>query len=158
MTAAATSTVSSTASNTADEGTLVITRTFDAPIDRVFDAWMTREQWQSWVGPEGINCEVPLLEPHVGGRYRVDMRMSTGEMLPVSGVYREIVRPTRIVFTWGWEGRGPETLVTISLRDVSGKTELTLRHEGLLTAENRDGHDKGWNSALNKLGRYVASR
>jgi hypothetical protein len=37
-------------------------------------------------------------------------------------------------------------------------TELTLRHEGLLTAENRSGHDKGWNSALNKLGRFVASR
>jgi uncharacterized protein YndB with AHSA1/START domain len=62
----------------ADEGTLTITRTFDAPIDRVFDACMTRDQWQSWVGTEGMNCEVPFTEPHVGGRYRVDIGRYVG--------------------------------------------------------------------------------
>ncbi len=46
--------------------------------------------------------------------------------------------------------------MTVLLRDLGGKTELTLRHDGLLTAENRDGHEKGWNSTLNKLGRLLA--
>jgi hypothetical protein len=34
---------------------------------------------------------------------------------------------------------------------------MTLRQEGLGSAENRDGHGKGWNSAFNKLERYVAA-
>jgi uncharacterized protein YndB with AHSA1/START domain len=54
----------------AEDTTLEITRIFDAPPARVFNAWLNREEWQAWIGPEGINCDVPLLEPRVGGRYR----------------------------------------------------------------------------------------
>jgi hypothetical protein len=46
----------------------------------------------------------------------------------------------------------------VKLRELNGRTELTLRHEGLPTAADRDGHGKGWNSALNKLAAYVATR
>ena len=42
---------------------LEIVRSFDAPPARVSDAWLVREQWQAWIGPEGVQCEVPLLEP-----------------------------------------------------------------------------------------------
>ena len=51
-----------------DDTTLLITRIFDAPREQVFDAWLTREEWQAWIGPEGVRCDVPLLEAHVGGR------------------------------------------------------------------------------------------
>ena len=44
---------------------------------------------------------------------------------------------------------------SVTLKDVGGKTELTLTHEGLPTAEDREGHGKGWNSTLNKLALYV---
>lgn len=143
----------------ADITLLEITRVFDAAPDRVFDAWMVREQWQSWIGPEGVDCEVPLLEPHVGGRYKIIMRLTDGRVVPVIGAFTEIDRPTRIAFTWKWEGDETgetDTLVSLTLRDVGGKTELTLRHQGLRTVENRDSHGKGWNSALNKLGAYLA--
>ena len=36
-----------------DETTLEITRVFDAPPVRVFDAWLNREEWQAWIGPKG---------------------------------------------------------------------------------------------------------
>ena len=54
---------------------LEITRVFDATPAHVFEAWLDREEWQSWIGPEGIDCEVPLLERRVGGRYRVIMHL-----------------------------------------------------------------------------------
>jgi hypothetical protein len=41
---------------------------------------------------------------------------------------------------------------------LNGQTELSLRQEGLPTAADRDGHVKGWNSALNKLVAHLAAR
>jgi uncharacterized protein YndB with AHSA1/START domain len=140
-----------------DETVLVITRLFDAPPARVFDAWLIREEWQAWIGPEGMQCDVPLLEPHVGGRYRVTMHLSDGQVIPVAGVFRVIDRPSTLVLTWGKEGDPSlDSLVTLTFRPHGDATELTLRQEGLGSVANRDAHGKGWNSALNKLVRYLA--
>ncbi len=140
-----------------DDTILQITRVLDAPPARVFGAWLDREEWQAWIGPDGISCEVPLLEPRVGGRYRVIMNLSHGATLSVAGVFQSIDRPRRLVFTWGREGDNErQSLITITFKDLGGKTELTLRQEGLGSVENRDGHAKGWSSALNKLARHLA--
>lgn len=140
-----------------DETVLQITRVFDAPPTRVFRAWLDREEWQAWMGPEDVWCDVPLLEPRVGGRYRVIMHLPNGETLPIGGVFQLIDEPRRLAFSWGRDG-DPErqSLVTLTFRDLGGKTELTLRHEGLATVANRDAHAKGWRSALSKLGGYLA--
>jgi uncharacterized protein YndB with AHSA1/START domain len=139
-----------------DESVLVITRIFDAPPERVFDAWMTHNEWQAWIGPEGTKSDVQMMEPKVGGRYHIRMNLSNGQKMNVVGAYKAIERPKRFVFTWGPKDK-PEisSTVTVMLRDVGGKTELTLQHEGLQTVDNRDAHGRGWNSALNKLARYV---
>lgn len=141
----------------ADDSTLVLTRIFDAAPEAVFDAWLVREQWASWIGPEGMNCEVPLLEPKVGGRYEITMHLLNGQVIPVSGVFKTIDRPHRLVFTWGWDG-SPSRQSVISLDFIARgpRTEMVLRQEGLGTVENRNDHGKGWNSALNKLVRYLA--
>ena len=142
----------------ADETTLVLTRTFDAAPAAVFDAWIGREEWAAWIGPEGIECEVPELDACVGGRYRISMRMSTGEVIPVAGVFKVIDRPHRLVFTWGWDGDpSRESLITLTFRGVGTKTEFMLVQEGLGSMANRDGHEKGWTSALHKLARHLAS-
>jgi len=130
---------------------LEIKRILDATPARVFDAWLNHEQFQAWIGPEGVTCEVPLHEPRIGGRYRIIMHLFDGRVIPVAGVFKAIDPPTRLSFTWGWENEARQTLVTVTLRDLGGRTELTLRHDGLPTAEDRDGHGRGWNSALNKL-------
>lgn len=143
---------------TAEDTVLQITRIFDAPPARVFDAWLTGEEWQAWIGPEGAHCEVPLFEPRIGGRYRMIMRMSDGRVIPVAGVFKRIEAPRSFAFTWGWEGdEERQSLITITLTDLGGKTELTLRQEGLGTVENRDAHGTGWNSALNKLAGHLVA-
>ena len=135
--------------------TLEIRRLFDATPADVFDSWLDRDEWQAWIGPEGVNCDVPLFEPKVGGRYRLIMHLPNGETVVVAGVFKSIEKNRRFSFTWGAEDSDQHTLVTVSLRAVGGQTELALRHEGL-PAEVRDGHAEGWNSALNKLERHLA--
>jgi uncharacterized protein YndB with AHSA1/START domain len=144
---------------TGQDTTLEVTRLFDATPELVFNAWLNREEWQAWIGPEGINCDVPLLEPRVGGRYRIIMRLSDGRVIPVAGVFKTIDSPRSLVFTWGWEGDSSrESLITITLCEKGDKTELTLRQEGLGSISNRDDHEKGWNGTLNKLVAYLATR
>ena len=139
---------------------LELTRHFDAPPEQVFAAWLDKS-CGDWMGPPGVKGEVAILEPVIGGRYHLVMHISGRGDIPVEGVFKTIDRPSpgkmgKFAFTWGWalSGHG-DTLVSVSLKDLGGKTELTLTHEGLPTAEDREGHGRGWNSTLNKLERYL---
>ena len=79
---------------------IAMTRVFDAPRDMVFDAWTKPELIRRWLGVFGgwkfVVCEVDL---KVGGKYRYVWRGPGGEELAMGGVYREIVRPERLVCT-----------------------------------------------------------
>jgi uncharacterized protein YndB with AHSA1/START domain len=143
----------------ADKTTLVLKRVFEAPPAKIFDAWLTREEWQAWIGPEGVECDVSALEPRVGGGYRLEMRMPGGGRIAVAGVFKSIDRPRSLSFTWGAEGDPTrQSLITLTFNELGNKTELILRQEGLGSASNRDQHGQGWNSALNKLDRYLKQR
>jgi uncharacterized protein YndB with AHSA1/START domain len=151
-------TASPHATRSHDETTLELRRVFDASPAAVFDAWLTREEWAAWIGPEGMNCEVPVLEPRVGGRYEISMHLANGQVIPVSGTFKTIDRPHRLVFSWGWNGDpSRQSLVTLEFTAQGAGTELLLRQEGLGTVANRDDHGKGWTGTLNKLERYLAS-
>jgi uncharacterized protein YndB with AHSA1/START domain len=142
-----------------DETTLVLTRLFDATPERVFDAWLTRDQWDAWIGPEGMKCDVPSLDPRVGGRYRITMRLTAERVIPVGGVYQAIDRPKCLSFTWGPEADATrQSVITLTFARAAGKTELTLRHDGLRDVANRDSHAQGWQAALNKLSAYLAAQ
>ncbi len=143
---------------TADDTTLEITRLFDAHPARVFNAWLNREEWQSWIGPEGLNCEVPLLEPHIGGRYRIIMHLTDGRVVPVAGTFQAIEAPKTLAFSWGAENDpARRTLITLTFGEKGGGTELTLRQEGFSSVVSRDDHVVGWHSALNKLVAYLTT-
>jgi uncharacterized protein YndB with AHSA1/START domain len=88
------------------------------------------------------------------------MRSPEGVDRWLEGGYREIEKPERLVFTHVWldadRRPGKETLVTITLSERGGKTELTLRQTGFPSLESRDGHKYGWSSALDVLADYLA--
>ena len=134
---------------------LQMTRTFDAPVERVFDAWLSKS-WGDWAGPPGVKGEVTLMEPHVGGRYQVVMHREEGGSLTVGGTYREIVRPSKIVMSWKWDNEPVDTLVTLNFRSLGGKTELHLKHEGFSAEARRDGHQSGWSGTLDRLVQHLA--
>jgi uncharacterized protein YndB with AHSA1/START domain len=136
---------------------LTITRVFEAPREKVFDAWLDPVQLAKWMGPGNVRAEIDLVDAKVGGRYRIVMHPEPGMTPVVGGVYREIKRPERLVFTWKWEGAHPDgsagvdTLVTLTFADRNGKTEMTLRHEGFESVQSRDSHDHGWSGSFDKL-------
>ena len=133
---------------------LRLVRTIRADRETVFRAWTDPEAMKEWYCPEGGTVDRAESDPVVGGRFTVAMAMPNG-MHVVRGVYREVERPSRLVFTWRWEGgedlKEGETLVTVELEKRGDTTELVLTHEGFPTAESRDGHREGWTSALNHL-------
>jgi uncharacterized protein YndB with AHSA1/START domain len=136
---------------------LDMTRLIDAPVERVFDAWLSKS-WGDWAGPRGVKGEVTLLEPHVGGRYRMVMHTPDGGTLAVGGTYREIARPSKIVMSWKWENEDVDTTVTLAFRTVGGQTELHLHHEGFTAEARRDSHGNGWSATLDRLGECLAAR
>ena len=116
--------------------------------ETVFDFFTDPDKMIQWMGRSAE------LDPRAGGTLRCDIN---GRDI-ARGEYVAVERPDRIVFTWGWEGdEERQSLFTITLNDLGGKTELTLRQEGLGTVENRDAHGTGWNSALNKLVGHLAA-
>ena len=134
---------------------LEITRRFEAPPERVFDAWLNTS-WGEWIGPRAVKGEVELLEPRVGGRYRIVMHRPDDKPLTVEGVYRTIERPTKLAFTWTWVHEERETLVTLTFRPDGKGTAMTIHHEGFSTTDRRDGHNNGWNGTFDKLADYLA--
>jgi glutathione S-transferase len=136
---------------------LEMTRTFNAPPARVFACFTIKEEWSAWAGPAAIQGEVTLLEPKVGGRYRIVMHRPDGSEWVAGGVFQVLEEPSRLAFTWKWEHGQDTTLVTIFLRDVGGKTEMHFRHEGFTSEEDRDNHNKGWNACMEKLDAFVTT-
>jgi uncharacterized protein YndB with AHSA1/START domain len=113
---------------TPSEREIAMTRVFDAPRSLVFDAWTRPELLKRWLGVRGgwtiAVCEIDL---KVGGAYRFVWRGPTGAEMGMGGVYREIVRPDRLVATekfdepW-YEG---EALDTTTFVERGGKTTAT---------------------------------
>ena len=104
-----------------------MTRVFDAPRSLVFDAWTKPELLKRWLGVRnGWTFAVCDIDLRVGGKYRYVWRKGETDM-GMHGVFREIVRPERIVCTevfddkW-YEGEAVDTMVMV---EENGKTKVT---------------------------------
>ena len=134
---------------------LTLERLLPASPERVFDAWVNPETFVKWWGPEGFTTPEHLLDVTPNGHWRAVMRAPDGQRHIVSGVYLEINRPSRLVFTWSWEdedgARGPESEVELTLRAAGNGTQLHLVHRKIASTDSRDSHREGWISSLNDL-------
>jgi len=140
---------------------LVIRRVVDAPRALVFKAWTEPERIVRWWGPQGFTVPFCEMDVRPGGAWRVCMRSPDGTDHWVRGVYREIVEPERLAFSWAWEdadGNPREnTLVTLSFAEEGERTRITLHHAGFETVTGRDEHQGGWTSCLERLPDYLAT-
>lgn len=142
---------------------LTLTQHVNAAPDRVFDALLDPKLVCRWMGPRTMvtACEVVALEPRVGGRYRIRMEKRPDAphgpgTIYVTGVYQQIDRPRRLVYSWVWEDQQHESRVVYDLRpDAAGGTEVTLTHEGFATAESMQGHHRGWTVCLQQLAKVL---
>lgn len=150
--------------NTASQHTsLHFSHTFQAPPEKVFDAWTNPKALTQWFGPTD-EFTVPLAEVdlRVGGAYRIQMKSPDGELHTVIGTYKEIIPSEKLVFTWAWEAgsscgdaEAGESLVTVRIQAQGSSTEMTLIHERFPDSETRDKHQQGWNGCLGRLGKIL---
>jgi uncharacterized protein YndB with AHSA1/START domain len=145
---------------TAKKLSLEIKRLIKAPPDRVYAAWTDPTQLKQWFGPEKVQTRDLIADARVGGKFRWDLINSEGEKMTCRGEYRELQPDKKIVFTWQWEDdedwKNHLSIITVELYDRDGDTELRLIHEQLPNDESRDGHTRGWNSALDKLEKFFS--
>ena len=134
---------------------LILTRELKAPRERVFAAWTDPALAAQWWCPSGctlLSCEMDV---RPGGKWHRRMRVSDGSVIAKYGVYREVERPGRLVFTYASDyGNGtvdPETVVSLTIIDVPGGTRLTLWHSEFQDVAVRDSHIGGWTTALESL-------
>jgi uncharacterized protein YndB with AHSA1/START domain len=140
---------------------LFITRVFDAPRELVFETW-TDCKHASWWGPKDFTTTACTIDLRPGGEWRSCMRSPEGLDYWSHGVYREIVPPERLVFTFAWDDAHgqptTETLVTVILAARGGKTKMTFHQTPFDSVEQRDAHEEGWSQSFERLAAYVVER
>jgi uncharacterized protein YndB with AHSA1/START domain len=142
---------------------LTLTRIIAAPREAIFAAWLDPALLARWLGPAPVAAEIDRLEPWQGGAWRVRMRRPDGAVHIVGGVYRAIVPPERLVFTWTWGSEaaalnlGRESLVTLTFAARGGGTEMTLRHERFANRESLLSHRQGWTGTFDRLAALVTT-
>jgi uncharacterized protein YndB with AHSA1/START domain len=152
---------------------VVIERSFDAPVEVIWQMWTDPEHFKSWYGPDGVTIPVANMDVRVGGTRLICMEMtsSNGPMqMWFTGEYREVVANERLVYTESMsdehgnvspadmgmpEGYPMTTEIHVELMDIGGRTKMVLTHAGI---PSDSPGAAGWSMALDKLTALVASR
>jgi uncharacterized protein YndB with AHSA1/START domain len=144
---------------------LSFSRIIDAPREKIFQAWTEPELLKQWFAPLPWTTPVAELDVRTGGTSLIVMRGPDGVEFPNSGVYLEVVKNERLVFTdaytKAWEpSKKPFMTGIITLEDLGGKTRYTARvlH---WTEADRETHEKmdfyrGWGQCTDQLAALVA--
>jgi uncharacterized protein YndB with AHSA1/START domain len=120
--------------------------------ETVFAFFVDPDKMMRWMGSR------VELDPRPGGTYALDINAQAR----ARGKYVEVVPPSRVVFTFGWEADqavppGSST-VEVTLTPDGDGTRVRLVHRGLMAAEMREQHRRGWQHYLDRLGVAVVGR
>lgn len=132
---------------------LVNHRLFDAPRERVWQAWTDPADLKQWWSPV-LEADV---RPH--GIWKAEVMSPDGTGAWSHGTYLTVDRPKEVSYTFEWDATDPApTTVTITLADNGAQTEMTVRQTGFRTATERDAHVPGWNTAFDELESFLAKQ
>ena len=144
-----------------------VVQRIDASRAEVYRALVSAESVRAWMVPDGMTSEVHQFEPRVGGRVRISLTYdepgpagkSSAHTDTWHGRYLELVPGERVVHTVEFETGNPalagEMIVTLTLADRGGGTELTAVHEGIPPGLPPADNELGWRLSLAKLARLV---
>lgn len=146
--------------------TVMVERTYSAPIDAVFDAWTNPVALEQWFGPPGFHAKVLTHDLQVGGRWRFLMANDAGDGFHHFGSFVEIDAPNRLVFTWaseeqvdGWrDENGDPTQDTVTFAASAAGATVTIVHERLANEIGRQALTGGWTGGLVCLGDFLMKR
>ena len=157
--------------STGSKDALVIERTFDAPVDLIWQMWTQPEHFKKWYGPTGFSVPVAEMDVRVGGKRLLCMEMKTPDRsmkMWFTGEYREVAPKKRLVYTdsmadengnvlspsaMGMPEEHPATTeVTVLLEDLGGRTKMIMTHAGIPADSGGAG---GWEQAFVKMADYI---
>ncbi|AHG01736.1 hypothetical protein HALLA_00160 (plasmid) [Halostagnicola larsenii XH-48] len=153
--------------NTADEAEIetserqmTIRRTFDAPRDRVFDAWTNPDQVDSWWGPNGFTTKTDEMDVQSGGVWEFEMIGPKGEEFSNRITYDEVERPERLAYTQGSPDDPEQFEVTVTFeKEATDETVLTMEMRFPSARDLEEamefGADGGAKQTLEKLADYL---
>jgi uncharacterized protein YndB with AHSA1/START domain len=151
--------------STPSDREIEVTRDFNAPRDLVFDAFTKPELVRRWLlGPPGWTMPVCEIDLRVGGAYRYVWHKEGVKDMGMGGVFREVVRPERIVATekfddsW-YPGEALDTTVFVEEGDVT-RTTITVLYESKEARDTarRSGMEHGMKAGYDRLEEMLASR
>ncbi|NVI90021.1 SRPBCC domain-containing protein [Actinomadura sp. BRA 177] len=128
-----------------------ITRTLDAPVGKVWDAWTVADDYGKWASAEDV-----VLDVRPGGAWSAVMVIPGGGRVPLGGTYTEVVPNERLVMGMNVPGREEPVLMTLDLAADGDRTKVTLS-QTFDTAEDRDQSEQGSNMLLDGLTAFLAS-
>ncbi len=141
---------------------VVLLRTFEAPRERVFEAWTTQEQLERWFAPEGMTITTDTFDAGDGGKWGFRMSTPDGKEFPGSIVFERLRPPEELVYLYPGSGyeADPPCRVTVSLDEFGGNTVLTSRmvFDTPTAKETKfagPGAMEGANAALDRLGAFI---
>ena len=143
---------------------LVITRIFDAPPGKVYQAWTDAELLKQWFAPLPWTTPHAELDVRPGGSNLIVMRSPDGVDSPSYGVYLEVVENERLVitdaYTQAWEpSTEPFMTLVVTFDDLEGKTRYTARvlHWSVADRERHEemGFYQGWGQCADQLGELL---
>jgi len=149
----------------ASDRDLVLTRLIDAPPEKLFRAWTDPALLKQWFAPLPYTTPFAQLDVRPGGASLIVMRGPDGAEMPNGGVYLEVIKNERLVFTnayvKAWEpSEKPFMTVILTFDDEGGKTRYTARVRHWTVAD-REAHEKmgfreGWARCTDQLAALVA--
>lgn len=149
-----------------EEKELKIIRTFNAPKELMYKAFIDPEYLGRWYGTYNClksECEV---DPTVGGKVSIQMTLEGGKQVSVKGEFQELVENEKLVFTTGTSGPTSDfdvvNLNTVVFEEANGKTKLTLLVKMIKVPDKIlkfafKGMIKAWPESLDRLEEFLSS-
>ena len=135
---------------------LTITRVFDAPRSLVFEAWSEPKHLMRWFAPNNFTVPECEMDFRDGGKFRLCMR-GMGRDHWMNGVFREVVRPERIVWSGMLDNDTNEVVTTATFEDLGKKTRLVVHQTYSIETDSTRGARQGWTETLDHLAEYLAA-
>ena len=148
--------------NDAQSRTVTIRRTFDVPIELVWEAWTKAEHIVKWWGPKGMKMEIIFHEFEVGGKWKYIMAMPNGTDFIAEGEYTEIAPPNKLVTTANFLPMTEGVIMEVLLKANDEQTDFTFNvihpTEEYKIQQEKMGIYNGWGSVFNQLAEFLANQ
>lgn len=143
----------------ASKRTLTLNRTFDAPIQLVWEAWTQPEHIANWWGPKGMETKIIEHNFSVGGNWQYVMTMPDGQDFIGEGVYSTIVELQKIFSSANFKPMTEGVEIQALFEPAGDKTKFTFNvvhpTEEYCKQQEQMGFYNGWGSVFDRLGEYL---